>query len=115
MAKLTAGGTDVGLIYEDSLTANGSTPWRVLPAKRLINVGINAPNASTCKLQCTYDAGATVYSVAPTTLSVVDATAAAAALSTNLYDEEENVQYRMTVTNYAAGTATVRFSSAKLD
>jgi len=112
MAKLTSGGTDVGLLYTETLTANGSTTGYVVPAKRLVNVAMARATGSTCSLECSYDGGVTWFGVAPLSLSVIDSTTGNTSMT--LYEEEQNVWYRMTVTGYASGDAIVRFSSAAL-
>lgn len=101
--------TDIGLLYEDTLTADGSTTWRRVPIGfTTVTLYLPAGAGSTIYLECSYDAGATAAGVAPRSLTVADDTTGN--ITFPIYEEEKNVLYRMTMTGYTSGTAKIRFS-----
>lgn len=92
MAKFTATDEDVGLVGVVTLTADGETDGITVPAERLLEIVIDVPVGVTATIQASYDAGASYKSLSPSSLSVIDATAAAVATTVQYFTQEQGIR-----------------------
>ena len=101
---------DAGLIAYHTLSGDGSTtPVNLKPGFTTVSIVVPGSGA-TCQLQVSYDGGQTWYGVAPTSLTICDDTSGN--MSFQVYEEEQFVLYRMTVSDHAGGTASIRYSGS---
>lgn len=111
MAKLTATDADVGLIGTDTLTADGETDGITVPAGRLIELVVDVPNGVTATIQASYDAGASYKTLAPTSLSVIDATGGAVGTALQYFTEEQGIMLNVAASGtWSGGTLGFRVS-----
>lgn len=114
MAKATTTSTDVGLIGSVSITADGATSGITIPEGRDVELSISVPLGVTASIRASYDAGATFpFLLTPSSLSVIDATSAAQAVTMKYRTEEPHIQLRVDGTGFGVGdTLTFRVSGA---
>ena len=114
MAKLTTTSEDFGLIDTATITANGSTTGIEVPAGRLIELSVSVPSGVTGTVRASFDGGATYpFVLTPTSLSVIDATAAAVGVTMQYYTEETGVRLRVDgAGTWGGGTLSFRVSGA---
>lgn len=111
MAKFGSSDTDVGLLDTASITADGATTGYTVPAGRLIELALSVPSGVTGTLECSYDGGINYFTLTPTSLSVVDATAAAQAVTMQYFTEEQGIKLRASgAGTWGGGTMTLRIS-----
>lgn len=111
MAKLTAADEDVGLVGTDTLTADGETDGITAPAGRLLELVVDVPNGITATLQASYDAGASYKTLAPTSLSVIDATGGAVSTTMQYFTEEQGIMLNVAASGtWSGGTLSFRVS-----
>lgn len=111
MAKFTTTDSDVGLLDEASITADGATAGYSIPPGRLIELALSVPVGVIATLECAYDGGTNYFTLTPTSLSVVDATAAAQAVTMQYFTEEQGIKLRASgAGTWGGGTMTLRIS-----
>lgn len=111
MAKLTTDDEDVGLVGVETLTSDGDTNGITAPAERLLELVIDVPVGVTATLQASYDAGASYKALSPSSLSVVDATAAAVSTTMQYFTQEEGIRLGVAASGtWSGGTLTFRVS-----
>lgn len=114
MAKYGSTDTDVGLIDTVTITADGATTGVAVPAGQLLELAISVPSGVTGTIECSYDGGVNYFTLTPTSLSVVDATSAAAAVTMQYFTEEQGIKLRASgAGTWGGGTLSFRVSGAK--
>jgi hypothetical protein len=113
MAKVGSTDDDVGLLSATSITADGATTGYTVPAGRLLELALSVPSGVTGTLECSYDGGTNYFTLTPTSLSVVDATSGAAAVTMQYFTEEHGIKLRARgAGTWGGGTMTFRISGA---
>lgn len=110
MAKIGTTDTDVGLLDDSSLIADGATTGYTVPAGRLIELATSVPAGVTATIEASYDGGSNYFTLTPTSLSIVDATAAAQAVTMQYFTEEQGIKLRVSAAGSWSGTLTFRIS-----
>lgn len=114
MAKYGSTDTDVGLLSATTITANGATTGFTVPAGQLLELAVSVPSGVTGTVECSYDGGTNYFTLTPTSLSVVDATAAAKAITMQYFTEEQGIKLRCAGTGtWGGGTLSFRISGGK--
>lgn len=114
MAKYGSTDPDVGHINTATLTAVGATAGVEVPAGQILELAISVPVGVTAAIQCSYDGGLSYFTLTPTSQSVIDATAAAVAVTNQYFTEEQAVKLRAAASGtFGGGTLSFRISGAK--
>lgn len=103
MAKASSTSSDVGVINTVTITSDGATTAILVPEGRLLELAISVPAGVTAQIEASYDGGVNFFVLTPTSLSVIDASAAAKAYTMQYFTEEPGIYLRASGTGFGVG------------
>lgn len=114
MGKASATDSDRGLVGAQTITANGATTGILVPTGQVLNVAVSVPSGVTGTLEMSFDNSAW-FTMTPSSMALIDATAAAKAQVTTFYTEEPGVWLRCSgAGTWGGGTLSFRVSGQGL-